>query len=158
TPSVQIDNLMAIADLNLTSEAAQQVLDLSNDEWSLVTAAAPATLDRVMRDEIRESGLSTARRRVPSQIMTDMSEAAAAVVVELVRPLVRPNSVFNQERTDELRERARSEVAVQTVTLERNEVIVRAGDIVTVEDVEALTHIGLIQDEWNWWVTVRSLL
>ncbi len=158
TPSVQIDNLMAIADLNLTSEAAQQVLNLSDEEWSLVTTEAPVTLDRVMRDEIRESGLSTARRRVSSQIMTDMSEAAAAVLVELVRPLVRPNSVLNQERTDELREQARNEVAVQTVSLERNEVIVRAGDIATVEDVEALTQIGLIQDEWNWWVTVRSLL
>ena len=72
--------------------------------------------------------------------------------------MIRPNSIFNQARTEELREKARSEVPVQSVTLERNEIIVRAGDIATADDVEALTQIGLIQAEWDWWVTLRATL
>jgi membrane-associated HD superfamily phosphohydrolase len=158
TPEIQTDYLLAIADLNLTTEPAQQILALSDEEWEAATAEIPLTLDRAMREEIRENTLSTARRRVPSQVMAELSEPAAAVTVELVRALIRPNSVLNQARTDELRERARGEVPAQMANLERNEIIVRAGDITTVDDVEALTQIGLIHDEWNWWVTVRSFL
>lgn len=158
TPEIQIDYLLATDDLDLTPESAQQLLDLSDEEWAQVAVEAPLTLDRVMREEIRESTISTARRRVPTQIMAELSEPATVVAVELVRALIRPNSVFNQTRTDELREKARSEVAVQMVNLERNEIIVRAGDITTVEDVEALTQIGLIYDTWNWWVALRGTL
>lgn len=158
TPEVQVDYLLAIDDLDLTPESAQQLLDLSDGEWAQVAAEAPVTLDRAMREEIRESTISTARRRVPTQIMADLSEPAAAVAVEFVRALIRPNSVFNQARTDELREKARSEVAAQMVNLERNEIIARAGDITTIEDVEALTQIGLIYDAWNWWVALRGTL
>lgn len=157
-PEVQTDYLLAIADLNLTPESTQQILDLSDEEWELAAGEIPLTLDRAMREEIRESSLSTARRRVPSQVMAELSEPAAAVVVELVRALIRPNSILNQARTDELRDKARSDVPAQMVNLERNEIIVRAGDITTVEDVEALTQIGLIHGEWDWWVSVRSFL
>ena len=53
---------------------------------------------------------------------------------------------------------ARNEVPVQTVTMERNEIILRAGDIATAINVEALTQVGLIQDAWNWWITLRAIL
>ncbi|HXF62601.1 MAG TPA: HDIG domain-containing protein [Caldilineaceae bacterium] len=158
TPALQADYLAAVNDLNLTPELTQQILAISPEEWPLVVEEVPATLDRVMREEIRESNLSLVRRRAPALVMAELSEPAATVTVELVRALVRPNSLLNQARTDELRERARSEVPPQPVTLERGEIIVRAGDIARPEDVEALTQIGLLQDEWNWWVTVRSLL
>lgn len=157
-PEVQTDYLLAVADLNLTPESTQQILDLSDEEWEAAAGEIPLTLDRAMREEIRESNISTARRRVPSQVMAELSEPAVAVTVELVRALIRPNSVLNQARTDELRDKARSDVPAQMVNLERNEIIVRAGDITTVDDVEALTQIGLIHDEWNWWVTARSFL
>src|SRR5690606_7696439 len=147
---------LAIPDVALTPELAEMLLNLSPQEWQRVTEEVPATLDRMMREEIRESSLGTFQRRVPAQLASDLSEPASLVAAELVRSLLRPNSLFNQARTDELRERARNEVPVQSVTLERNEIIVRAGDVATSEDVEALMMIGLLQDEWNWWTTARS--
>jgi hypothetical protein len=150
--------LLAIHDLNLTPELALQILNVSDEEWPLLVAEAPATLDRIMREEIRESTLTLMRRRVPALVMAELSEPATLVTVELARDLMRPNSFLNQMRTDELRERARSEVTAQTVNLERNEIILRAGDIASPEDVEALTQIGLMQDEWNWWVAIRALI
>jgi putative nucleotidyltransferase with HDIG domain len=158
TPELQADYLAAIASLSLTPELIQQILAITPEEWSLVVEDVPLTLDRAMREEIRESSLSAARRRVPALMTGDLSEPAAAVVAELVRLLIRPNSVLNQARTDELRENARQEVPAQPVTYERNEIILRAGDIAAAEHVEALTQIGLIQDEWNWWVSLRGLL
>jgi putative nucleotidyltransferase with HDIG domain len=111
----------------------------------------------MMREEIRESNLASYQRRVSAQLASDLSEPASLVVTELVRSLLRPNSLLNQERTDEMRQRARDEVPVQSVALERNEIIVRAGDVATSDDVETLTQIGLLQVEWNWWTTARAL-
>jgi putative nucleotidyltransferase with HDIG domain len=157
-PSVKADYLLTIADLGLSPESVDQLLALSDTEWQQMVGEIPATLDRVMREEIRESNLGAIRRRVPALVTLEMSERANALTVELVRALVMPNSLFNQERTDEARERARNEVPVQSMSLERNEIIVRAGDVATSEQVEALTQIGLLQGEWNWWVTARGML
>lgn len=154
--SLKTDYLLSIPDIALTPEAAQQILTLSTLEWQRAVEEIPSTLDRMLREEIRESNLAAVQRRVPAQIANDLSESASQVVVDLVRSLIRPNSLFNQTRTDELRERARNEVPVQSVAMERNEMILRAGDIATVEHVEALTQIGLLQDEWNWWTTARA--
>ncbi len=153
---LKTDYLLAIPDLGLTPDLAEQILELSPQEWQRSAEEIPTTLDRVMREEIRESNLGAIQRRVPAQIASDLSEQSGVIVVEIVRSLVRPNSLFNQLRTDEMRELARNSVPVQSVTLERNEIIVRAGDIVTSEHVEALTQIGLLQNEWNWWVTARA--
>ena len=158
TPELQTDYLLAITDLGLTPEQAEQVLALSPNEWTQVTTEVPTTLDRIMREEIRESNISLYRRRIPSYGATDLADEPAAVVTALVQALMRPNSFLNQTRTDELRAKAAEDVAVQTVTLERNEIIVRAGDVATAEQVEAMTQIGLLQDDWNWWVTLRGLL
>ena len=155
--SLKTDYLLAIPDVALTPDFAEQTLELSSQEWQRTVDEVPATLDRMMREEIRESNLGVIQRRVPAQLASDLSEEAAAVAAELVRGLLRPNSLLNQARTDELRERARNDVPVQSVALERNEVIVRAGDVATSEHVEALTQIGLLQDEWNWWTTARAL-
>lgn len=155
--SLQIDYLVAIPDLSITPELAELILSLTAAEWLKVTEEVPATLDRLMREEIRESGLAAARRRVPALIATDLDEASAQVVIELTHGLVRANSQFNQARTDELRDRALSDVPVQQVTLERNEIVVRAGDVTTQEHVESLTQIGLLQGEWSWWVMARAL-
>lgn len=158
SPELQTDYLMAIADLPFTPELALQILTLSDEEWSAVATEVPLALDRVMREEIRESTLALVGRRVPALIDPGLDEESSMIVADLVRGLMRPNSIFNQSRTEELRERARSEVPAQTVTLERGEIIVRAGDIATADDVEALTQIGLIQADWNWWVTMRAIL
>ncbi|MCC6455289.1 MAG: HDIG domain-containing protein [Caldilineaceae bacterium] len=154
--SLRTDYLLSIPDVALTPELAEQILALSPQEWQRSVDEVPATLDRLMREEIRESNLAAYQRRVPAQLASDLSEPTAQVVTELVRALIRPNSLFNQTRTDEMRERARNDIPVQRVDLERNEIIVRAGDIATVEHVEALTQIGLLRDQWNWWTTARG--
>lgn len=158
SPELQTDYLLAIDDLDLLPEQAEQVLAVTPAEWAQIVVETPATLDRIMREEIRESNISLYRRRVPSLSSADLAESANTVVSVLVQALMRPNSFFNQVRTDELRARAAEDVPAQTVTLERNEVIVRAGDVATAEQVEAMTQIGLLQGDWNWWVTLRGLL
>ncbi|MEZ4556819.1 MAG: hypothetical protein R2854_10295 [Caldilineaceae bacterium] len=114
--------------------------------------------DLVMRDEIRDTTLAAARRRVPALVDADINEDLGQVTIELTRALIRPNAVINPDRTEELRNAARDNVPLQTVTIEADEAIIRGGDIADARDVEALMHIGLLQSEWDWWTVVRAAL
>jgi hypothetical protein len=157
TPERQNDYLLAISDLALSPESVLRITSLSADEWETVVAEAPLALDRALREEIRESNLAFVQRRVPSLISDELSEDASLVVTELVRLMIRPNSFVNQERTDELREKARKAVPLQYVTLARGETIIRAGDVALPEDVEALSQLGLLERAWDRWTVVRAI-
>lgn len=160
TRDVQSDYLAAIPDLTLTQEQIGQIIELSPEEWDSIVAEVPQVLTSAMREEIHntDSALKAAQRSVPALIVGDLDEPATSVVTEIVRDLIRPNSFYNEERTEELRTIERNQVPIQTVSFERDEVILRAGDVVTPKDVEALAQVGLLQSEWNWWLVVRSLL
>ena len=93
--SLKIDYLLSVPDIVLTPELAAQMLSLSSQEWQRIVEEVPSTLERLMREEIRESNLATYQRRVSAQIASDLSESASLVVVELVRSLLRPNSTLN---------------------------------------------------------------
>lgn len=157
SPEVRTDVLLGIEELALTPEMALQIESLSPEDWEAVVREMPVALDRAMREEIRESTLPLIKRRVPSLISSELSEEASSVTEELVRALLRVNSVLNEARTEELREQARSSVPVQYGSLARGETIIRAGDIATAEDVEALRHIGLLEKDWDVWNLVRAL-
>jgi putative nucleotidyltransferase with HDIG domain len=154
----KIESILSIADLNLVSTTVQAILTLSPNEWEAVVTEVPAVLDQIMREDIKENSLPSVRRRIPVLVSPDLNEEVSDVIVELVRTLVRPNSFLNPDRTQELRQQAWDSVPVQTLTLEQGEIILRAGDIVTAVDVEALEHLGLNQVEWSWWRIMQVLL
>ncbi len=143
SPAAKLEQLQALPELSLSPATGQRILDLTPEEWLEVEGAVPGVLDQAMRGEIREDSLANARRRVPALIPPDLNPRSAQVTVELVRPLIRPNSFFNPERTQALREQARSRVRPQLRTLEEGEIILRAGDVATPADVEALEQLGL---------------
>lgn len=158
SPELQVDYLLAISELALEPDAAYRIQALSTADWQTVVTETPLTLDRVMRDEIRENNLTVVRRRVPSVIDSNVNETASEVVADLVRGLIRPNSILNEERTEEARNQARAAVAVQQQTLERGEKIIRAGDVANAEQVEALQQVGLLQPAWDWWLLMRAVI
>jgi len=158
TPELQADYLLAIPDLKLNPEAVTQILSLSDQQWSQVVSEVPAALDRAMRGEIREDGLEQVRTRVPGMIAGNLDDETGAVTEDLVSALLQPNSLYNPELTESLRNQARDEVPVQTNTIEAGEVIIRAGDIADEQTVEAIDKIGLLQENWDWWVAVRAAL
>lgn len=153
----RLDALLAIPELGLSAEAATNVLALSGADWQQTATELPIALDRLLRDEIRQTDIPSVQRRVPSALSTDLSDPATAAAAELVSALLRPNSYPNPERTREMREAARAAIAPLTVTIERGETVLRAGDVATPEDVEALQQIGLVSSEWDAWALLRAL-
>jgi cyclic-di-AMP phosphodiesterase PgpH len=142
--------IKAIEGLDLADPVVNRIVTLPAPGWERVATEIQVVLERAMREEIRENNLADERRKVPARVRLDLPDEDAAIVSEVVQDLLVTNSFFNAERTEQRREEARAAVEPVTETLERNEVILRAGDIVTDLDVEALQALGLQQRTWSW--------
>jgi len=153
----KLSYLQAIDDLTLSPAMAAKILALPTDEWQLIVTQVPLVLDQIMQEEIRETSLPAVQRKVPALISPDLGDDAGAVATELVRALIRPNSFLNPERTDQLREQARAAVPAQINVLEQGEIVLRAGDIVSDEDVETLKQMGLSQNQRDLWSVVQAI-
>ncbi len=143
-------SLRAISSAKLSPEAINRILNMSNTAWDRAAVEIQNVLGTAMRDEIRDNNLADARRKVASLVRLDLPDEDAAVVREIVQDLLVPNSFYNAEKTDQLRQEARLRVEPVTTTIARNEVVLRTGDIVTASDVETLDALGLRQATWGW--------
>lgn len=148
--STKTTYLRAIAGLDLSPEVITRTLTLSTPAWDRVATETQSVLERSMREEIRENTLADERRKVPARVRLDMTDEDASIVSTVVQALLVPNSFYNAERTEQQRQQARDQVEPVTATLERNETIIRAGDIITPLDIEALEVLGLQQTGWSW--------
>ena len=132
-------------------------LTLSDAAWARVKAEMPTVLDRALRDEIREDQLEAKRRQVPTLVGLELSEEESAVTAVLVQALMRPNSRYNAEKTAEAREQANARVAPVMVSVQKGEIILRAGDRVQPEDLETLEALDLRQSDWSWPEALRTV-
>ena len=142
--------LKAIAGLSLSPEVLDRIVALPPPAWERVAAEVPVVLDRAMREEIRENSLADERRKVGARVSLDMLDEDAAIVSAIVQNLLLPNSFYNQDRSEQRRKAARDAVEPITRTVERNETLLRAGDIVTDLEIEALQALRLQGRNWSW--------
>ncbi|MCX7670586.1 MAG: hypothetical protein N2439_11005, partial [Anaerolineae bacterium] len=142
--------IKAIAAIDLPREVISRTLTLPNPAWERVANEIQSVLERTMREEIRENNLADERRKIPARVRLDLSDEDVAVVTAFIEDLLVPNSFYNAERTEQRRQLARDRVEPVMTTIERNETILRAGDIVTEAEIEALEALGLQQPSWAW--------
>jgi putative nucleotidyltransferase with HDIG domain len=150
SPEQQGQWIAAIPDLSLSAAVIDQILSLSEEDWQKVQTETISVVDQAMREEIRESQLDQARQRVSALVGLDLSEVQAGIVSELARDLIKPNSFYNSQKTDEAKRLARESVQPISQTIAEGEIILREGDIVTSLNVEALSALGLRQAEIEW--------
>jgi len=148
--SGKVTQIKAISAIDLPREVISRTLTLPNPAWERVASEVQNVLDRAMREEIRENNLADERRKIPARVRLDLSDEDVAVVAAFIEDLLVPNSFFNAERTEQRRQQARDRVEPATLTIERSETILRAGDIVTASELEALEALGLRQPTWSW--------
>ncbi len=149
-PQLKAAYVGAIPALDLPQNVTQRIVTLPGPAWERVAAEIQVVLERAMREEIRENALADERRKVAARVRLDLGDEDAALVTAIVQDLLAPNSFFNAERTEQRRQAAREATEPVTNSVERNETILRAGDLVTALDIEVLKALGLQQATWSW--------
>ncbi len=150
--------LKAVSVLSLSDKAIDGILRMSDSEWQQTGKEVLSVLSRAMSREIREDQLPEARRTVPTLISAYMNETQSLVVSEMVTQLLKPNALYDKARTEEEREKARESVKPVTITYEKGEIIVRAGDVVTPTAMEALEKFGIVSERRDWRKSAGTVL
>jgi len=150
--------LGSITEVNLSAGVISDTLQLSEGEWAVVQQETRRVLAQVMREEIKTGQEDLYRRSVRAMIDFDLSEPQTAIVNEIASGLVKVNRPYNQQATEAARQAAIDGVQPQMRVLEQNEIIVRSGEIVTGEHVEALAALGLLHPQVNWLAMSGSFL
>lgn len=137
-------DLQSIADLRLDESIITLLLTLDDASWKDISDQVTGILERVMRGEIRESNLPSIQAQLPTQVSVRSTEEQAAVIVAIVRALVRPNTLLNQQATETARDEAANRVEVRR-SFERGQIVVRAGEQIDAAAYEALGQLGLLE-------------
>jgi hypothetical protein len=129
---------------DLPASSINAVLTLPDASWNRVQLEFLDLLDQVMRrQEIHESDLNEIRRRIPAMVSLDLAQDEAVVVQDLVPRFVRPNVFYDEEATRAAENAAREAVRPVPRTYQGGEIIVREGTVISEQDMEALTALGL---------------
>jgi cyclic-di-AMP phosphodiesterase PgpH len=128
------------------SEDARATLEgLDKDAWQKVKDEASRVLDVTERQQIRDTGdIETTRAGLSGQ-MVGLEKPERSLAAELISPLVVPNSSYSQELTAAATARAVDAVADVMVDYRQNQVIVRRGEKITPEILEAINEFGLTE-------------
>jgi putative nucleotidyltransferase with HDIG domain len=123
---------------------------LSEESWSRVQLEVQAVVAEMMRRGVRDGALAQARQEAQLLVGVDLTTEEAMVTTALAQRLIVANSFYDEAATQAARQQAREAVPVVLRTFEAGEVIIREGQRVRAEDVEALQRLGLQQPRTRW--------
>lgn len=146
----KIAYLSAIEPLNISAEMAEQILDLSQTEWTTVKNDILRILEVIMRNEIRDTNLESYRQAVNTNISISLNEVQEELVTNLAAQLIVPNSFLDEEATEAERAARAEAIEPEEVRIATGQLILGIGDIVRPEHIEALEKLGVLRPAARW--------
>ena len=140
--------ILALGDLSRGSIDA--VLALSDGRWERVRQEADRVLDEAMSGAIGPNGVEAAQDGLFQRIGPDLAADEANLVADLVRPLVVPTIVVNEEETKRARDEARLNVAPVQQSIAANQIIVAEDQAIEATALEVLGEVGLLRSRVEW--------
>ncbi len=153
----KISDLVDLQEVHLDRDTMIAILSLSSSRWDAVVQEATTVLDEVMREPIRQEQLATVNQKVPTLVSLSFPETQSAIITSLVQAFVVPNSLYDEQLTNQARQQASQEVTPVSRTFMPDETIIQGGKVITVADYEALRQFGLAQPQ-NHWQDIASTL
>jgi putative nucleotidyltransferase with HDIG domain len=143
TPEEERATLLGAALEGIPDDVRVTLLSLTPEQWAAVRAEASRVLDATERAELRESEVEDARARLTGQMAGGLTDAQRTLAATIIDPLIVANSFFSADLTEAARDRAAAQIQPQMANVAQGEAIVRRGDKVTEEQLEAIDAYGL---------------
>ncbi|MFP4015428.1 MAG: HD family phosphohydrolase [Halanaerobiales bacterium] len=149
----------------ISIETITTLIQTPRDTINQLENEAKNILDNIYQDRFTPEDLPKVRDELAEEAMTlDYNREYRLALANILESTIRPNMTFNEEATMRNRDEAREEVDPVTITVRRDEMIVRSGDIVTEEDIKVLEALGLRKATVNYlsilgvFITIITLL
>lgn len=149
-PELKQAYLNDIEALSLSSETGIALLQMSDNQFDLIRREVISLLQETMSERVREGNLADVQSRLELKVSPELQESLIPVAVSIASDLVVPNSVLNVAATEQARREAVAAVDPVERTYREGEIVVRAGERLLEEDVEALDALGLTTRQLGW--------
>ena len=150
TPETKLTYLHGIEALTFEEEIGESVLGLNQSEYDQVKSEINRIVGEIMREDIRESQVSDYRRRASRDVRLDLTPTQTQIVTSLAPQFIVPTVFFDADGTEARRQESIENVEPQIRTIFQGQRVLRSGDIVREEDVEALQELGLLETTQDW--------
>ncbi|MGB6838583.1 MAG: HDIG domain-containing metalloprotein, partial [Dehalococcoidia bacterium] len=134
----------------LSQRSLDTILSLPAERWQVVINEAREALSATMDESIGPDAVGAAKDALGQKISPALTGDEALLSTELVRPLVVPTLVVDQQATDAARETARNEVVPERITVSEGQHIVAGGEKIDATIVEVLREVGLLSPRVEW--------
>jgi len=158
TPEQKQDRIQRLAEGIVTTTTTKAILAINDFSWPSVVTESMRVLDEVMRDRVRQSELSSIKARLPSRFSPDLSPEQVQVAAAIVGDLIKPNEIYNPTETAKQRKEAQDKIEPVREVVEKGEIVVREGNVVTALDLEKLEALGLQQAHSDWPDIISAVL
>lgn len=143
---------------NASQNELRTVLTVDEGSWQAATTATRGILAQLQQGRVTQDDLAKGRQLVESRLPANLAEPARSVTVTLGRALLLPNYLLDEAATEEARNRLRDTVEPVGYTVERDQVIVGRGQVLTDFDVERLAAVGLTRPAFGWQKSIGILI
>ncbi len=150
TPETKLRYLQAIESLTIEEDVGEAIIGLNQADYELVKSEVNRIVGEIMREDIKESQVSEFRRRASREARLDLTPMQTRLVTSLTPQFIVPTVFYDAAGTDQRRQESIDNVQPQIRTIFKDQRVLRSGDIVREEDVEALQQLGLLETTQDW--------
>lgn len=150
TSETKLTYLQGVDALTIEEEVGIAVIDLNQSDYDQVKSEINRIVGEIMREDIKESQVSEYRRRASRDVRLDLTPTQTQIVTSIAPQFIVPTVFFDADGTDQRRQESIDNVEPQIRTIFQGQRVLRSGDIVREEDVEALQELGLLETTQDW--------
>lgn len=143
-------DLAALQYIQLPNDISLAILSLNNSRWQVIQQETIVVLEQVMRESIREATLTETISSTRNLISLSLPNDQRDIVYELVRGFVVPNSLLDEQATDQARISASNAVQPVSQTYKTGEIIIQRGKVISAIDFETLQAFNLTSPSFRW--------
>lgn len=150
TPAQKRDRLAKLPDLLLSDRAISETLAINDLTLQAVCSESVRVVEDLMRDRLRPAGLTAITATIAVRLSPASPASQLSLTAELAAAFVKPNETLNAAETAVRRRDAQALVEPVRFTVEKGEIVVRDGNVVTALDLERLEALGLRNASIAW--------
>ena len=128
----------------LSNRVAASIVEVNDSQWRALQDESKNILGRILAEAIGEDEVSDARNGLSGLLSPLLTADHVLIVREVAAPLVVPTLKIDEERTETLRNEVRANTQTVYQNFARGELIVAAGSILAMEELEAIDQLGLM--------------
>ncbi len=127
------------------------LLGLTDADWAATQTGVVRVMERILAQGIHPGyGKEMQRSFIGLHLQQEVPLEAKPIASHLIVTVLRPNLERDEQKSQQLAREVASQVVPEMISVQRGDVIVRAGDPITDRDVAILKHFNLNKRRTDW--------